>query len=407
MKNIYLAWAATSIPDTDIIDRMNSIALSYYANPSSLHEKGLEAANLMENCRKKIAGALNIEKNEFIFTSGGTESNNLILYSFLRKFNLESILKRHPRIIISGIEHSSFYEPVKTLEKLGFSLKYLDTNRNGTAVIESLKKNLSPETVLVSLILVNNETGAVQLVRELTYMVKEYADSIGRSIHVHTDAVQALGKIPLRLNQLGIDSASFSAHKIGGPIGIGGLFIKDRKKITPLYTGGGQEKGLRPGTENLPAIYGFAKAVEKYIPLVDTNLNKIKLVKEHFLKEIRKLKNAVIIPELRDNSPRDSFLEETFSPYILNIAFPPIPSEVIVRALSQKGIMISAGSACSAHKAKERGRILKSMGYKLPISSSSVRFSFGFSTKEEEINTALNIIRETIPHLAKIAGAFK
>ncbi|MCD6120417.1 MAG: cysteine desulfurase, partial [Spirochaetales bacterium] len=329
MNIIYLDWAATSIPDTNIIEEMGSTALLKYGNPSSIHLKGIEASGILENSRAAIASALNIEKKDFIFTSGGTESNNLILYSLLRKFSLESILKKRPRIILSGIEHSSCYEPAKFLEEMGFSLKYINTEKLGTADIESLKKYLNPNTVLVSLIFVNNETGVVQPVEKLTCTVKEYAESIGRFIHVHTDAVQALGKISLNLKQLGIDSASFSAHKIRGPRGIGGLFIKDRKKITPLYTGGGQENGLRHGTENLPAIYGFAKAVEKYIPLIETNLKKIKLIKQNFLKEIKKLKNAVIIPE-----PANGLPEESFSPYILNVAFPPIPSEVTVRALS-------------------------------------------------------------------------
>ncbi len=400
MKQIYLDWAATAIPDINILKDINRIALTYFANPSSVHDQGLKAGAFLMTCRNKMAKILNVPDDQLIFTSGGSESNNLVLFSLLEKLKIDSILKYHPRIIISGIEHPSMYEPARTLSNLGFTLDFIRTGKNGIVIPDDLEAKLTKDTVLVSVILVNNETGAVQPIKDLTKIVREYSKSTGRYIHIHTDAVQALGKIPFSIPGLGMDSASFSAHKIRGPRGVGALYLKDIEKVIPLYSGGGQEKNIRPGTENLPGIYGFFRSSEKSVPAVHDNISRMYVIAGHFLKELKEIKNVVIIPEDRLNSESSQF-----SPYIISAAFPPVPSEVTVRALSEKGIMISAGSACSTHNSLSRGRVLKNMGYNPELRSSAVRFSFGNTTTEDEIDTAISVIRDTIPRLISIAGA--
>ena len=400
MKQIYLDWAATAIPDINILTDVNRTALTYFANPSSVHEQGLKAGEFLMTCRNNMAKILDVRDDQLIFTSGGSESNNLVLFSLLKKLKTDSILKHHPGIIISGIEHPSMYEPARTLSNIGFTLDFIRAGRNGIVAFDNLERKLKKNTVLVSIILVSNETGAVQPIEGLTEIVRKYSKNTGRYIHIHTDAVQALGKIPFSLTGSGVDSASFSAHKIKGPRGVGALYLKDIEKIIPLYAGGGQEKNIRPGTENLPGIYGFFRAAEKAVPAVHENLGKMHALSVHFIRELKGIKNVVIIPEDRLN-----FESSEFSPYIISAAFPPVPSEVTVRALSEKGIMISAGSACSTHSSLSRGRVLKNMGYNSELRSSAVRFSFGNTTTKEEADTAISIIRDTIPRLIGIAGA--
>jgi cysteine desulfurase len=389
-SHLYLDWAATAPPDHEIVNKVKEISLKFFANPSSIHRAGREAEDLLNDARKRFAVVLRCESDEIIFTAGGTEANNMVAYSMLQR-------RAGKKIISSGIEHASMYEPLKMLEQFGFKVKHVRAGANGFIDPESIRQMLDDKTALVVLMLVNNETGSLQPVRDVAEMLQSFARSRGSRPLLHTDAVQALGKIPLNLEELGVDSASFSAHKIGGPRGAGALFVRKNSFSNFLYRGGGQESGMRPGTENIAAICGLAMAAEKIKKTLDPELERSGNMMQYLITELKTIKQARIIPESRGikNIHR-------FSPCILNVAFPPVPGEVLVRVLDEGGIYVSTGSACSSRK-KDRFRIHDNMGIPPAISKSAVRISTGTGTQLSDLTKLIEVLKAEVPRLLKIA----
>ncbi len=386
MENlIYLDWASTAVPEEDLIYESVRASVKSFANPSSIHKPGKEAKELLERSRKMIADTLNCKPENIIFTSGGTESNNTILFSTLKK-------GRQNGIVISGIEHSSVFEPAKTLKEMGIPVRIVPADQNGIVSPEKIARVIDKDTYLVSVMTVNNETGAIQPVKEIGELIRRREEHLQKNIHFHTDAVQAFGKIPFIPEDLGVDSASISAHKIGGPRGVGALYLK--KPLAVLYCGGGQERGLRPGTENIQGIYGFTLAAERRNSRLKEEFKRACELKEYILDSLSSLNGCIFI------SGRD---HNSYSPYIINVSFVPLPGEVLVRVLSDRGIAISTGSACSSAHKKKRLRILENMGQPKQIAESAIRISFGPSTQKEEIDEFLDILKKEVNSLQRVA----
>ncbi|MEW5814369.1 MAG: cysteine desulfurase family protein [Spirochaetota bacterium] len=377
MHITYLDWAATTPPDKEILSQMVDVEYKFFANPSSPHFAGQEARRILEDARKQCAYTLKCKPDNILFTSGGTESNNMVLYSVLQSTGKSSIA-------VSGIEHASVYESAQSLERLGITARFVNADTTGCISLEKLKESIDPNTRLVSIMSVNNETGVIQPLREIAAVIREAESRFGRRIHFHTDAVQALGKIPFYPAEVDIDSASFSGHKICGPKGIGMLYL--RRPVNFLYKGGGQEQGLRPGTENLPGVWGMARAVGKYVSNLDEDLQKVREQMGKLRERLTHIRGCRFI--IQNN-------EKNCSPYIFSAAFPPIPGEVLVRVLSDRGFAVSTGSACSTGK-KNRTRVLENMGVDRKTAFSAIRISIGCTTTEEEIFKFCNTLEQEV-----------
>ncbi len=388
---LYLDWAATAYPDPEITEKVREVSEACFGNPSSIHRAGREAEKLLAESRKRLAAVLRCREEEVVFTSGGTEANNMALFSLLRG-------RKAKKIIISGIEHASIYQPAGTLKELGFDVAAIKTDRFGFIDPAAVEAELDERTALVALMLVNNETGAIQPVAEVARLLVEYRKNTGRKILLHTDAVQAFGKIPFKPVELGVDSASISAHKIGGPRGVGALYLRRGGSYLFLYSGGGQEGGQRPGTENLPGVCGFILAAEKKAVSLKANLESSAGLMSSLLAELQTMEGLTIIPPGRGDDK-----EKHFSPYILNLAFPPIPGEVTVRVLEEEGFLISTGSACSSKK-KNRFRVVENMNIPKEIAISIVRISIGPETQKDDLRRFSAALKKRIPALLRITG---
>ncbi len=375
---IYLDWAATSIPDREVSRMIYEKTIEIFGNPSSLHTAGISARKLLDESRKRAARAMGVRSENIFFTSGGTESNNIALFSLITK-------KIKGSIISTNMEHPSVFEPLKTAEALGFKIIRIDPDKNGIIDPEKIICQLTEETMMVSVMHVNNETGAIQPVEEIGRIIKQFSAKTGKRIIYHCDGVQAAGKIKIDLEKSCIDLYSASAHKISGPRGCGLIYC--RKKILPLYAGGGQESGIRPGTENTPAIYGFSLALENYAAGIDENMKKAGFLCSRLLDGLAQIKGCRLLPHER--KPLDS----RFSPYITSFCINKVPSEVMTRVLSGRGYFISAGAACSSLK-KSESRTLKSMHIAKTEASSAVRVSIGPGTSEEDIDGFCKVLKE-------------
>ncbi len=393
---IYLDWAATAPPDSTVLQLVREAAARFYGNPSSIHSVGREANRQLKRTREELSECAGCSPQELFFTSGGSESNNIVITSVLNAKKSRS--SGAPEIIISGIEHDSVYSPAVNLAEWGITARVIEAADNGIIDPARIERELDPSTRLVSLMLVSNETGALQPVARVAEIVRDFSEKVGRRILVHTDAVQAFGKIPLNLSELGVDAASLSAHKLRGPRGTGALYLREGASVVPLYRGGGQESGLRPGTENLPGIAGFSHAARLSFDQLDGNLKRAEKLMTHLIDEIRLIEGIESIPAARVTAARGG----QFSPYILKITVPPVPGEVLVRILGEKGIVLSTGSACSSRK-KDRNRVLEKMGVSAGHASSSVRISIGPSTTEDELDQLVETLKKQVPRLRRIA----
>lgn len=366
----YLDWAATAVPDPDIIKASGECAIQCFGNPSSVHQTGQEASAVLDDCRKRCAKALGVKKEEIYFTSGGTESDNIVLLSLLKRPSRGTVL-------VSAIEHPAVLEPAAVLAEGGYKVQYLKPDPDGIIKPSTLEKALTPDTKLVAIMAVNNETGAVQPVHQLAKAVQDYATGCGHKIHFHCDAVQAAGKVALDFADPAVHSFAISAHKIRGPRGTGILVLKNA--ILPMVRGGGQEGGIRPGTENTAAIYGMTLALEKAIADLDKNSVQAYHLMDTVLEALAKNPAYQIIPANR--TPGDT----NYSPYILSLAATPVPAEVLARTLDDKGICVGTGSACSNRK-KGQSKTLAAMGVPDDVSFSRIRVSIGSTTTQEEID---------------------
>ena len=411
----YFDWAATAPCDENILRESLETAIKYDGNPSSVHKTGKEARKVFEEARESCAKSLGVRANQLFFTSGGTESDHIPLLSCL---NTPS---KSGRIIVSAIEHPALREECYMLKKQGFEVVSVNPDKNGFVSAESIIENLTNDTLFVTVMAVNNETGCVQPVYEIADAITEATKGKKRP-HFHVDCVQAAGKIPLDLSHRGIDSAALSAHKISGPRGIGLLYLA--KPLNSFLVGGGQEQNIRSGTENLFGAVAFSKCLERFfikknvltpsqiIQTSNKNLGSISememlIEKERhafnrfekqkewtvdFLKKLKALEKCRLVPALRED-----FSDETqsrFSPWVVQAAFIGIPGNVMVRALDAKGFCISTGSACSAKK--QSRPILAAMKLGREIQDSAVRFSFGPATTKKAMDELADAIKEII-----------
>ncbi len=379
---IYLDNSATTKIRKEVLDEIISVHTKCYGNPSSLHRMGLEAEKKIENTRKVISKFLNAKPEEIYFTGGGTESNNIAILGHL------NTNKGDGNIITTQIEHPSVYNVYKKLENDNIKVNYVDVDNYGFINIEKLKNYLNENTLLVSLIMVNNEIGSIQDINNIVNIIK----SVNPKTKIHIDGIQAFGKIPIDLKQFGVDSFSFSSHKIHGPKGVGGLYIKSNSRIAPINYGGNQEKGIRSGTENTPGIVGFGKAVE----LISDNFEQENLKLNNLKKELSyKIKKEI------DDIKINSLLDKKGAPHILSISFKDVKGEVLVHYLEECGIYVSTGSACSS-KGKNISRTLKSIGLDQDYVEGTIRYSFGFFNKIEEIDYVVEKTKESVEDIRNI-----
>lgn len=377
----YLDNSATTKVYDSVKDVMVKVMLEDYGNPSSMHMKGLEAENYVKDAIKTIAKSLKATEKEIIFTSGGTESNNMALIG-----GAMANKRRGNHIITTKIEHASVSNTVKHLEEEGFRISYLPVDNNGIVDLEVLKKELCEDTILVSVMYVNNEIGAVEPIEEIGKIVKDY----NKDIVFHVDAIQAYGKYNIVPKKANIDLLSVSSHKIHGPKGVGFIYIKEKTKIKPIILGGGQQKGMRSGTDNVPGIAGMAQAVKEIYTDFDKKIDKMYELREAFIDGVEKIEGAVV------NGKKD----RTNAPHIVSVSFSGIRSEVLLHALEDKQIYVSAGSACSSNK-PAISETLKSIGVDNALLDSTVRFSFSTMTTINEIEYALEVLTDIVPVLQR------
>ena len=366
--NHYFDWAATSPADEDILRQAMELTLKDWGNPSSSHTVGKNARTLLEQARERAAKALGVPAGTVYFTSGGTESDQIPLLAQLNKPATGTIL-------ISSIEHPAVREQALALKKCGWNIVQLAADKNGIITPESVQNQLTSDTTLVCIMAVNNETGVIQPIYEIADMLTQWGKG-KRKPKLHVDCVQAAGKIQLNLAHPGIDSAALSSHKICGPRGIGILYLKDN--LDAFLRGGGQEKGIRSGTENVMGAVAFSLALERYY---DKDNSQQRAVTDDFVKKLASLKGCTIIPPGRLDNP------ELFSPYVVQASFDHIPGNVMLRALDSQGFYISTGSACSSKKNKRP--VLEAMHITPQLSENAVRFSFGPHTTAQAIEELL------------------
>lgn len=376
---IYLDNGATTKPHPEVLESFQKVSENYFANPSSIHELGGTVSDLQSEARKQIAQILGVEPEEIVFTSGGTEGNNLAIKGIALEHQ-----NRGKHIITSKVEHPSVYNTCKSLETLGFEVTYLPVNRHGIVDVEDVKQALRDDTVLVSIMHVNNEIGSIQPIEAIADLLIEYP-----KVFFHIDAVQSLGKVPLDLSHDGIDLATFSGHKINGLKGTGVLYVKKGTTLFPLFHGGGQEFGIRSGTENVAGNVAFAKALRL--------IKEKEQAKRHELNEIRmKLYEALEQMEgVEMNSPKEG------APHIVHVSVPGFKPEVIIHALYDQGIVISTQSACSS-KREEESRVLKACGHDRKRASSGLRITLSYDTTEAEVQTFLQAFERVLNELRKV-----
>lgn len=386
-KPLYFDWAATAMVEEDIIREAAEIAISHFGNPSSLHFLGSPAKNLLTQIRSDCAKTLQVKSETIFFTSGGTEANHLPLLSLLQR-------PAPGTIIISAIEHPAIREQAEMMKHCGWKVIQVAPDETGIVPVAAIEKVLTSDTVLVCLMAVNNETGAIQPVYQVADLLNKFAKETGkRRPKLHVDCVQAAGKIPLNLSYPGIDSAALSAHKIGGPRGIGILYLAH--KFESFVRGGGQEQGIRSGTENIAGAWAFGKCLERHFlseknkeaPAYQRFLQQ-KTMTDNFIAQLKEIKGCGLIPQTRDTDK----LKDKFSPWIVQVAFEGIPGEVLVRALSEKSIAISTGSACSSRKLSRP--VLEAMGVSKELATNGVRFSFGPATQQQDLDKLLEALKE-------------
>ena len=386
---IYLDNASSSPIDVNVINEMLPFLTSFYGNPSSLHGLGRKSTIAISKARARISKLIGSKSNEIYFTSGGTESNNLALIGCARLIdNMKPTCKR---ILISKIEHDSIIETIKFIEKnMEFEIDYIPIKNDGLIDLDIFREMVSPKTSLISVMLANNEIGTIQPIRSLV----EIAKAKNNNTIFHSDAVQALGKIPINVNDLKIDMMTISSHKINGPKGIGALFIKQGIHIKPIIFGGGQEMNLRSGTENVSAIVGFGKACEIWKEKLESVQTKISGLQRYMIDRI-----INEIPGSALNGSRENRI-----PNNVNFSFSGINGENLLIKLDEYGIEASTGSACSSNKKQKASHVLKALGLTYDQVSGSIRFSIGYQNTLEELKIAVDTLKNLIIEFKKING---
>ena len=380
---VYLDNAASTRVSKSVIELMNKAMDEDYANPSAKHLKGMEAEKYLKEAAEKIAKTMKVSEKEIVFTSGGTESNNMAL------IGAAMARQRYGKHIIStAIEHSAVHQVLVHLADLGFEYSILKVDEKGQISLEELKSLLRADTILVSVMYVNNEIGAVQDIKAIADIVHGY----NKDIYMHTDAIQAYGKFKIFPKKEGIDLLSVSAHKLHGPKGSGFLYIDERVNIKPIIYGGGQQRGLRSGTLNIPGIAGLGEAAKEAYEDFDKEVEYIYSLRDYLIDEITKLNDEGI----KLNSGKGS----KFAPHVLSISISEVRAEVLLHAMEERGIYIASGSACSSNHPGLSGT-LKGIGLKEEFLSSTVRVSFSKYNNKEELDFFLANLKELIPQLRR------
>lgn len=379
---IYLDNSATTKPYQEVVDKMVLALTTQYGNPSSIYKKGIEVEREIKEIRRNIARSLGAKETEIYFTSGGTECNNTIIRS-VAKLNKKT--KNH--IISTVIEHPSVLNTLKDLEADGFEVTYLPVGKDGKISLEDLKNAIKKETILVSVMHVNNEIGTIQPIEE----IGKYLKSLDEKVYFHVDGVQSYAKIKFRPSRYNIDFMSVSGHKLHGPKGIGFMYVKENNRIKPLLTGGGQEIGIRSGTENVPGIYGIGEAVRILNQDLEGTIDKIRGLRDLLKEEI--LAN---IDNVKINSPEDGVC------HVLNVSFRGVRGEVLLHYLEQKEIYVSTGSACSSKK--KGSHVLNAIGLTPDEIEGAIRFSLSDLNTKEEIMTTVEVLKESVSDLRMIIG---
>lgn len=380
--NVYFDNAATTKISENALNKMTEIMTEKFANPSSLSSAGFNAEKEILNAKKIISSYLNCQQNEVFFTSGATESINTVLNGIAKAYK-----RQGNHIITSTIEHPATFAPLEMLESEGISASYIETDENGRLNLDLLEKSITENTILVSIILVNNEIGTIQNVSEIGKIIKEK----NSKTLFHVDAVQAVGKMEINVEKSKIDMLSASAHKFHGPKGIGVLYVKKGVKLLPFILGGGQQEGFRSGTENTEGIAAMAEALREDILTLKANHEKAYEIKKYLADKI-----ITEIPNVKING--DSM--EKSSPYILNVSFANIRSEVLLHSLEEKGILVSSGSACSS-RSKKTSRVLKALKIEKAFENGTIRLSFSKYSSMAEASYFFEALKEIVPFLRK------
>ncbi|GAE25833.1 cysteine desulfurase [Halalkalibacter wakoensis JCM 9140] len=374
---IYLDNSATTKPYKEVVEAYATVASTYFGNPSSLHTLGLQAEKLIGESRTRIAQILNIKSSEIIFTSGGTEGNNIAI-----KGTAYSKKSRGKHLITTTIEHPSVFEAFSQLETEGFDVTYIPVDQQGQIKVRDLEKAIRPDTTLVSMIHVNNETGSISPIEETGELLKKFPHVL-----FHVDHVQGVSKVPLDLKKAGVDLCTFSAHKFHGMKGNGLLYVREGVKIAPLFHGGEQEHRVRAGTENVAGIVAMAKALRLAVEKDTSHLDELRA---YLTEQLTSLEGIQL------NSPA-----QNAAPHIVNFSVPGTKPEVLVQSLTKSEIYVSTKSACSS-KLSEPSRVLLAMGLGEKVASSGVRVSFSNETTKEEINQLMIQLKRIVPQLLEV-----
>ena len=377
----YFDNSATTVVTESVKDIVVKAMTEDYGNPSSMHMIGVNAEKYVKTAKENIAKILKVDEGEIYFTSGGTEGNNMAIIG-----SANANKRAGNRVITTKIEHSSVANPMKYLEKQGFDVVYLPVDNNGIVDMEVLKKEMTKDTILVSIMNVNNEVGAIEPVSE----IGKYIKSANPSVVYHVDAIQAFGKMEIRPRKENIDILTVSGHKIHAPKGSGFMYIKKNTKVNPIILGGGQQEGMRSGTENVPGIAGIGQAAKDCYDNLEKNVAHMTELKDYLIDELSKF-DGVTINSQKGNAG---------APHIVSASFENVRSEVLLHALEDKGVYISAGSACSSNRPAV-SETLKAMGIDSKLLGSTVRFSFCELNKKEEIDYCIEQLKIMLPILKK------
>lgn len=387
--NAYLDNSATTRPLESVVDVMSKIMLEEYGNPSSMHMLGVTAEKKLNQATELIASILKCKASEILYTSGGTESDNMALIGVARARH-----RAGKHIITTKIEHPAILETCAYLEKEGFEISYLDTDDVGIVDLVQLESLVRKDTILVSIMHTNNEIGSLQPIAEAGELIKR----MNPDCLFHVDAVQGFGKARIIPKRMNVDLCSVSAHKLHGPRGIGFLYIKDKTPIHPIIYGGGQQKGMRSGTENVAGICGMAEAVRVTYDNLDTDVKKLYDLKQFFIDSLLDIED-VTINGVKKTSAGEYEVNET-APHIVSASFAGVRSEVLLHTLEDKGIYVSAGSACASNKPHVSATLM-AIGLDKALLDSTIRFSFSVETTKEELEYTISVLKEVLPMLRK------
>lgn len=379
---VYLDNSATTRCYDSVRELVGRVMCEDYGNPSSMHKKGVDAEKYLKTSREIFGKLLKVQEKEIFFTSGGTESDNLAVIGCAR-----ANCRAGKHLITSSIEHPAILNAMRYLEEEeGYRVTYLPVDKEGKVDLEALREALCEETILVSIMHVNNEVGSVQPLEEASKIIKSY----NPRILFHVDAVQGFGKYRIYPKRMGIDLLSISGHKIHGPKGIGVLYINEKVKIKPLLHGGGQQKNLRSGTDNVPGVAGIGLAAKEIYTGFEGKIQAMRELKSYFVEEVTKIEQTTI----------HGRWDEKSAPHIISVGFAGIRSEVLLHALEDKGIYVSSGSACASNHPAISG-VLKGIGAEQAYLDATIRFSFSEFTSKEELDYTLEVLRQIVPMLRR------